>query len=260
MDVPAIRLLTINIHKGFSWFNTRFVLRKLRSAIRATSADIVFLQEVTGRHAKKARKHVDWPREAHYEFLADSVWTDFAYGKNAVYPAGHHGNAILSRFPIVDHEKVDISTNRLEQRGFLFCRIEIPGHPVPLYCFCVHLSLFGVSRKKQLAKLRNFIRERVSSGAPVIIAGDFNDWQGRGSRYLAEPLRLKEAFLEFKGKEARTFPAWLPLLRLDRLYVRGLHVRDVKTYYKGNWRNLTDHVALFSEVTLDHRILQNVTG
>ncbi|MDO9195055.1 MAG: EEP domain-containing protein, partial [Rhodoferax sp.] len=43
----SIKVLTVNIHKGFSFFNRKFILHELREAIRSVGADVVFLQEVT---------------------------------------------------------------------------------------------------------------------------------------------------------------------------------------------------------------------
>lgn len=46
----SLKVLTINIHKGFTAFNRRFILPELRDAVRTVSADIVCLQEVMGAH------------------------------------------------------------------------------------------------------------------------------------------------------------------------------------------------------------------
>src|SRR5882672_5681916 len=96
----TFKVLTLNTHKGFTTFNRKFVLHELREAVRATGADIVFLQEVQGSHEKHSRRHANYLSTPHYEFLADAIWKEFAYGRNAVYPHGHHGNAVLSKFPI----------------------------------------------------------------------------------------------------------------------------------------------------------------
>jgi endonuclease/exonuclease/phosphatase family metal-dependent hydrolase len=47
--VHRLNVLTLNVHKGFTFFNRRFILPELREAVRATGADLVFLQEVPGR-------------------------------------------------------------------------------------------------------------------------------------------------------------------------------------------------------------------
>lgn len=96
----SLNVLTINTHKGFTAFNRRFILPELRDAVRSVSADIVCLQEVMGAHEVHPLHIENWPDTTHYEFLADTMWSDYAYGRNAVYPEGHHGNAVLSRFPL----------------------------------------------------------------------------------------------------------------------------------------------------------------
>lgn len=92
--IHRLRVLTVNTHKGFTALNRRFILPELREAVRSTSADLVFLQEVVGEHDRHSTRYNDWPQTSQYEFLADSMWSDFAYGRNAVYPNGHHGNAL----------------------------------------------------------------------------------------------------------------------------------------------------------------------
>ena len=116
-----LRIATYNIHKGFSHFNRRMMVHELRAGLRQLGTDIVFLQEVQGRHEHHASRFQNWPAEPQYEFLADSVWTDYAYGRNAVYDHGHHGNAVLSRYPILRAENQDVSSHPLERRGLLHC-------------------------------------------------------------------------------------------------------------------------------------------
>jgi endonuclease/exonuclease/phosphatase family metal-dependent hydrolase len=245
--MQKLRIITVNIHKGFSWGNRRLILRRLREAIRFTEADLVFLQEVVGKNSAHKEKQPDWPDQAQYEFLADSVWKYYAYGKNAFYPDGHHGNAILSKFPILHSEQIDTSTNRFEQRGFLYCAINIPGSPNPLHCLCIHLGLFAVSRRKQLRMQADFINRCIPPSESIIMAGDFNDWRGRDVDDFAHLLGMKDAAQEVNGKRARTFPARIPLLPLDRIYMRGITAKRSVAYYKGAWRKLSDHAVLFTE-------------
>lgn len=246
--IPNLRVLTINVHKGFSTFNRKFVLHELRDEIRKTSADILFLQEVTGENLKKQKKHSRWPVGDHAKFLADDIWKQYVYGKNAVYLDGHHGNAILSKHAIIESEKIDISTNRFEQRGFLYCTIQIDGWAVPLHCICVHLGLLSGARKKQMKKINDYIDLTIPASHPVIVAGDFNDWNENSENNFAIPAGFKEVFMEKTGKSAKTFPAWIPLLKLDRIYCRGLVVKDCRVHDHKQWKKLSDHLAIFAEV------------
>ena len=240
----VLRVASYNIHKGFSHFNRRMVIHELRERLRALSADIVFLQEVQGSHAGHAARFANWPIAPQYEFLADSVWTDFAYGKNAVYDAGHHGNAILSRYPILRWENLDISAHAYESRGLLHAEMEVPGMKQVLHCLCVHLGLFERGRAVQMHLLAERIRSAVPDDAPLIIAGDFNDWRIRAGKQLAQELGLREVFELANGSPARSFPSAFPMFHLDRIYVRGFDVADATVMHGANWRRISDHAAL----------------
>src|SRR6201988_1235268 len=172
--IPALplRLLTVNTHKGFSFLNRRFILHELREAVRTTSADIVFLQEVLGSHAHHATRHANWPITPQYEFLADSIWTQYAYGRNAVYPWGDHGNALLSKYPIVRYQNLDISVAGPEKRGLRLGVINVPaqehgGEPLEVHAVCVHLGLQEAHRKRQTALLCELVRDEVPEDAPL---------------------------------------------------------------------------------------------
>ena len=116
---------TYNIHKGFSQLNRRMVIHELRERLHGLAVDILFLQEVVGVHSRHAARHVDWPARPQHEFIADTVWQEVAYGKNSIYRHGHHGNAVLSRFPIIAAENLDISAHPFEHRGLLHCEIKL---------------------------------------------------------------------------------------------------------------------------------------
>jgi endonuclease/exonuclease/phosphatase family metal-dependent hydrolase len=104
------------------------------------------------------------------------------YGRNRVHQYGHYGNALLSRFPIVSHENEDVSDHRFERRGLLHTVVKVPGWRRNLHCVCVHLSLHEGGRRRQLEALRARLEDLVERDAPLIIAGDFNDWRQRVSR------------------------------------------------------------------------------
>lgn len=231
--------------------NRRYVLDKIREAIQSVHADLVFLQEVLGDHKKHSERIEAWPSEPQFEFLADSIWSHFAYGKNAVYQQGHHGNAILSKYPISDHENIDISTNRLEKRGMLHGVIEIPGLGQALHVICLHLNLLKRGRLRQIERLSQRIEAHVPSDAPLIIAGDFNDWKVDLSEILIDRLKVNEAHFDLHDKHARTYPSWMPILKLDRVYFRGFQAREALVLTGEPWRALSDHAAIYTELLFD---------
>jgi endonuclease/exonuclease/phosphatase family metal-dependent hydrolase len=244
-----LSVATYNIHKGFSFtplLARRPTLYALREQLRLLDTDLVFLQEVLGEHTGHAARHRDWPAQSQYEYLADSLWHSHAYGRNAVYDAGHHGNALLSRYPILRWDNEDVSAHRFERRGLLHCEIAVPGWPQTLHCVCVHLALTSRGRGIQLQRLRQRIERLVPAQAPLIVAGDFNDWywRHRATHELAHPLNMHEVFELLKGSPARSYPALLPVLRLDRIYVRGFAVRDAGVHHGPRWGRLSDHAPL----------------
>ena len=246
----ALRVLTINTHKGFTPLNRRFILPELREAVRATEADVVFLQEVLGSHARHARRYSNWPGTPHYEFLADSIWPQFAYGRNSVYPDGDHGNALLSKFPIRSYENLDVSSGKEERRGLLHCILEVPGSHAEIHVICVHLGLTERHRRAQAKVLCQRLVKAVPPGAPLIVAGDFNDWRLQIDRMLRERAHLREAFETTQGGVARTFPARFPVLRLDRVYVRNVTPVQATVLSTRPWSHLSDHAPLAVEVRL----------
>jgi len=238
-----LTVVTYNIHKGFSALNRRLVVHEIRERLHALAPDVVFLQEVQGAHLRHSRRHVTWPEASQHQFLAHEGGHS-VYGMNASYQDGHHGNAIVSRYPILKSENVDISHHAMESRGLLHCEMEVPGWAEPLHCINVHLGLWGRSRRFQLEWLCERIRESVPEHSPVVVAGDFNDWRGTATAVLQRELGLSEVFESSMGRHARSFPARLPFLSLDRIYVRGLKVGATQRLAEGAWSRLSDHAAL----------------
>jgi len=244
----TLTVVTYNIHKGLSQFNRRLVLHEIRDRLGTLDADVAFLQEVQGRNERHARRHLTWPEIAQHEFLCKEG-AHSVYGMNAVYQDGHHGNAVVSRHPIAAWENIDISHHPIESRGLLHCEIEVPGWNDRVHCINVHLGLWARSRRFQLEWLCDRIRDAVPKSGPLIVAGDFNDWQKKASDYLAAELGLVEVFEQAEGRLARSYPAKMPVLALDRIYVRDLAVEGAERLVGAPWSRLSDHVALSARLS-----------
>lgn len=235
-----LRLLTVNIHKGFNAFNQRFVLHELREAVRTLGSDLVFLQEVEGGSGGVG---------AQYEFLADAIWPEHAYGRNAVAEGQDHGNAVLSRLPVLRSQNHDMSLPGAEPRGLLHCILARPDGAADLHVMCVHLGLSEAHRRHQLARLCQTVHGEVPPDAPLVVAGDFNDWRLRADALLVA-CGLHEVFRRAFGQHARSFPARWPLLRLDRIYVRGVVAARPLPMPRRPWSWLSDHAPLAAEIDL----------
>lgn len=245
-----LHIATCNIHKGFSQFNRNFAIHDLRDQLRELAPDIVFLQEVQGLHLHHAQRHENWPQQPQHEFIAEEVWGNTVYAQNVAFDHRHHGNAILSRFPILNSHNQDVTHLRFERRGLLHSVIKIPHTDLTLHCVCVHLSLLGRSRRLQLDALANRIETLVPHSAPLIIAGDFNDWRNQAHDELAERLGMTEVFHGHRHGPARSFPAVLPLFQLDRIYTRGFKVHSANVHCGRAWSRITDHAALSAKLAI----------
>jgi endonuclease/exonuclease/phosphatase family metal-dependent hydrolase len=268
-----IRVATYNIHKGVSSIRSTPRVLALKKAIAQFDADVVFLQEVQGRHdrysdkfGQESRGHSHWPEGAQHEFFAGESQHS-AYGMNAVYDHGHHGNALLSSFRIENSKNHDVSDHAYEQRGILHCVIETEH--CPIHCYVVHLGLFESGRGRQTQALIDCVNASAPDGEPVIIAGDFNDWRNTLSAKLRSALGVVEVFDELgkgsaigdlvrnlSGREkivrpARTFPAALPWFRLDRIYVRGFKVDTAQVLHGTLWAKLSDHAPIVASLKLN---------
>jgi endonuclease/exonuclease/phosphatase family metal-dependent hydrolase len=267
-----IRIATYNIHKGVSSVRGLPRVHALKQAIGLFGADVVCLQEVQGRHDRNAarygaenRGNANWPEAAQHEFLASET-QHAAYGMNAVYDHGHHGNALLSAFPIGSMHNQDVSDHVYEQRGILHCVLDTPK--LPVHCYVVHLGLFEAGRGRQTEALIEAVMASAPNGEPVIIAGDFNDWRNQLSARLRKSLGVVEVFDELGPKHslsglirslsgrstkvnpARTFPAALPFFRLDRIYVRGFKVEQAQVMHGALWAKLSDHAPIVATLKL----------
>jgi endonuclease/exonuclease/phosphatase family metal-dependent hydrolase len=269
--IMKLRIATYNIHKGVSAFGRKARIHALKEAINLLDADLVFLQEVQGQHDHHAKKHADWPELAQHEFLAGDSHAS-AYGMNAVYQHGHHGNALLSRLPILHSSNHDVSDHAYEQRGILHVRVQLGE--ILAHCFVIHLGLFAASRRRQIQALIAQIQTEVDAKQPLIIAGDFNDWSQGLSHTLYRELGVIEAFdvanhshtelplkrntlaavktfFQTNSTHARTFPAGLPWLSLDRVYLRGFQVERANVLSGKPWSQLSDHVPICVDLRMN---------
>jgi endonuclease/exonuclease/phosphatase family metal-dependent hydrolase len=240
----TVRVATYNIHKGVQGMGPqrRLEIHNLGHAVEQLDADIVCLQEVRKVHRREEQYFTQWPDLPQADFLAPEGY-EAIYRTNAYTRDGEHGNAMLSRWPVSSHQHEDISDHRFEQRGLLHSEVLL--HDQAVHVVVVHLGLIRSSRARQILQLQRFIEREVPAGAPLLVAGDFNDWGDMVQRAL-----LTSGLLAFSGPRQRTFPARLPLVQLDYVYARGLTPLGVEVPRGRNWWRMSDHLPLIAEFGL----------
>lgn len=264
-----IRVATYNIHKGVMGLSQRSRIHDVKLALSSINADIVFLQEVQDKNERMSRRN-GHPLGTQLDFLCTGSYLHRAYGMNAIYPHGHHGNAIVSRHTIGRHLNHDISDHALEKRGMLHAvlHIETSKGALDVHLINTHFGLIKRSRVRQADFLIDFVKSEIPKKAPLIIAGDFNDWQRGVDDVLHRELDVFEAASEFNRRQskprlrdrlvpwrelprshmARTYPSVMPWLQLDRIYVRGFQVNDVRVPKGVEWAQRSDHMPLIADV------------
>ena len=254
LTASSLRVATYNIHKGVRGLGPtkRLEIHNLGLAVEAMDADLVCLQEVRHHHHQEARTfsatqfgHWAWPPQPQADFLAPEGY-EVAYRTNAVTRHGEHGNALLSRWPLGEVKHHDVSDHRLEQRGLL--HVTVQWQQALLHVVVVHLGLIHASRVRQTQRVADLVLSEIPLHAPVIVAGDFNDWNEALDQIMM-PAGLHRARTDDMPRPA-TFPSRVPVLALDRVYTRGLRCSQLMVPRGTAWARMSDHLPLVAEFEL----------
>lgn len=242
--MPTLRIATYNIHKGVQGLGParRLEIHNLGHAVEQLDADVVCLQEVRKLHRREARYFKSWPELPQAEFLCPEGYAA-VYQTNAITRHGEHGNALLSRWPIVSQGHEDMSDHRFEQRGLLHVEVQVGRRQV--HVVVLHLGLIAGSRTRQIEQMLRFIEREIPRTAPVVVAGDFNDWGAK-----LRPVMTEHGFKDFIGERVMTYPSRLPLTQLDFVYARGLKPVGVEVPRGRIWWRMSDHLPLIAEFKL----------
>ncbi|MEX1165604.1 MAG: endonuclease/exonuclease/phosphatase family protein [Hydrogenophaga sp.] len=242
--MTVLRVATYNIHKGVQGLgpSRRLEIHNLGHAVEQFDADIVCLQEVRSHHRKLEKAFTRWPELNQAGYLSPEGY-ESVYRTNAVTKYGEHGNALLSRWPVMETKHSDVSDHRFEQRGLLHTQLQVEGKE--LHVIVVHLGLIHAGRERQIARLGAYLAKEVPTSAPLIVAGDFNDWGAK----LIKPMRDLD-LQTFDSMRLPTYPSRLPLLHLDRIFVRGLTPLSAHVPHGKAWTRMSDHLPLIAELGL----------
>jgi len=239
--MTSLRVATYNIHKGVQGLGParRLEIHNIGHAVEQLDADLVCLQEVRKLHRREEHYFTRWPELPQAEFLCPEGYSA-VYKTNATTKHGEHGNALLTRWPVVSHGHEDMSDHRFEQRGLLHAEVKVSRRVV--HVIVLHLGLIAGSRARQIEQMGRFVQREIPRSAPVIVAGDFNDW---GSKL--RPTMNGLGFHDFIGVRALTYPSRLPLTQLDYVYARNLKPVGMEIPRGRIWWRMSDHLPLIAE-------------
>ena len=238
LAVPrAFRVMSYNIHHG-EGPDGKIDLDRIAALIKTEKAEIVGLQEVDRGVARTGRRDLIGE-------LAKLTGMNCYFEKNIDYQGGEYGNAILTRFPILQRTNVHYRMLReREQRGLLAVLLDVHGHQV------LFLNTHLDYRKDDAERLMNVtqIKEIVDgySGRPIIFCGDFNATPDSRT-YQRLNAFLEDAWNEAGQGSGFTFPSGIPAKRIDYIWVCK-QVRPIRTWIPES--RASDHLPIIAELSL----------
>ncbi len=232
------------MHKGIGGRDRRYRFQRILDVIETENPDLICLQEVD-RHVPRSHNH-DQPRLLAEYFRSAAQM----YQPNVHLRAGAYGNLLLSRWKLVVRHQISLRLNRKKPRGAQLTVVETPEGR--LHLINVHLGLGERERHWQIDHLLGHHLFQESAHLPTVIVGDTNDWRNtladgllglRGFKLATHPI-----------SRYRSFPAWLPLGSLDKLFVRGsVRVRQARFVHSRLARSASDHLPMVVDFHLDKR-------
>lgn len=228
---PALTVATYNIHSCVG-LDRRCNPDRIVAVIREIDADVIALQEVDARRRRRRRHWVD-----QFDYLIEATGLQGIAGRSLVQHSGSFGNALLSRWPIGEFRRLDISFgNWREPRGAIDAQIHTAAGPVRVVA--THLGLSLRERQSQVAALLEAL-DSFGDGGDCILLGDLNEWRRWGGSLRPLMERMQVSPLQ------PTFPAWRPMLPLDRIFTsNGTRFGDLEVHRSPLARLASDHLPL----------------
>lgn len=201
----TVTVLTYNIHHGNP--------DRIADVIRSSGADVVALQEVDVRRQRSGC--VDQAED-----IAAALGMTAVFGAN--YGSGNectgrgeglHGDALLSRFPVVDRRHTLLPNGGGEQRGLLEVVLDVDGHRIR--AASTHFEYRSGSERKDQA--RTVATRLGASAEPVVVMGDLN---GEPTDAALAPMRktFTDAWEEAGRGDGFTNPSATPRRRIDYVF------------------------------------------
>ena len=228
--MSRVRVATYNLHSGVG-VDRRFRPQRILAVIAELEADIIAMQEVLSPVAGF---------DVH-ENLREDTGFHLATLATMQLAGGTFGNALLSRWPILDVVEHALGVGAREPRGALDVMLDREGQP--LRVIATHLGLGGAERREQAGRLLEIVRS--GPDIPTVLAGDFNVTSARGKA-------LRECGEHFGHSHAlRTFPSIAPVLPLDRIFVRPCSALVAMEVHRSRRaRVASDHLPLVATLEL----------
>ena len=231
MNNNFLKLATYNIHRS-TGTDGACVPERIAHVINGLQADIIGLQEVGWYHRKGRRTN-------QFDFLREKTGYDIVPGLVRDHDNACFGNALLTRHHVKSYACLNLTVSGNAPRGAVQAILQT-NHGA-LQIIIVHLGLSPWERYRQMKVIADFIRTQPT--IPTVVMGDFNQWlyQTEASNQITNLLP--------GHVHALTFPAQLPVVRLDRMFLSSkIKLLGKKVLKNEITKKASDHLPLLAEV------------
>lgn len=237
LNKQSIRVMTYNIQYGKGLDGIQD-LNRIAEIIKESNADIIGLQEV-----ERLSSRSNFINQT--KFLAEKLNMYAVFSPALKIGTFQYGNAVLSRFPIIDAQKVSIKSQQ-EPRNILMTKIDLFGQEIVF--ISTHL---GLSQAERLEHVNKIITSLTPHNLPTILVGDWN------SRPNSKEVQKIKAILNDNhqlagSNKGYTFPSKQAEARIDYIFtssdIKVFNNQTIKTY-------VSDHLPVISDIkiTLDSK-------
>jgi len=230
----SFKVVSYNIHRAMSSFRRRAIKEEIYQTLAHTKADILCLQEDINTNDVS---------ESDLALACQEHWRNSVYQDTVTFPSYSQGNSILTHYPIKRSHHIDLSYFGRQPRQAIYAEIELSNSQV-VAVVNLHLGLAQKERDWQIKELLKVITECT---LPLIVAGDFNDWRAKADKTLSQYPLLLAHEPDKPRALSKTFPAWWPMISLDRIYYHKLKLNSYRCVGGGARWGRSDHLPILAE-------------
>lgn len=228
----TLKIMSYNIHSGVGVDGVQDYDR-IGRFLAEQGADVVLLQEVDTRSLP------GFPEE-HMEALCAGDHFRLLPSPAVYTSDGWFGNGVLTRFPAVFSQSIDVSQVGRQPRNIQ--EVIVNTDEGLLYLLNTHKGLRAIERREQINRLGRHLQN--ARAIPTVVGGDFNEWQ------LLSPRLHKLNEILVPLALSATFPTAWPVFRLDRFWVDpGTMVMSTQVVKTAESRVYSDHYPI--ELVID---------
>ena len=217
-DYDTLSVMTYNIHSGFDVV-FRLKINEMIQEIKKHRPDILCLQEVSSPEM--------------YEHIKNSIgYTSGVYNDNKCIMTD--GN--IQRFSYVYFDPLRF----YRKSGFIVADITLNNTDITVINSHLTSDISLFKQEAEIKELKEYINANKLNEHKLIVAGDFNypdlELCGYVINNFSEQLRLEQI------KPGCTFPSWMPIIHLDRIFYNNIVIKNHKKIESKN----SDHYPVLA--------------